>query len=43
MFESFLAWVFLFIGIVTLNPTCFVASGTFAIAARIAELKGGEG
>lgn len=33
--EFVLAWVFLFWGIVSHNPTYFIASGTFAIAMQI--------
>lgn len=35
MFECILAWVFLFTGVVTQDPTYFVASGAFVIATQI--------
>ena len=43
MLEAVFAWVFLLMGVITQNPTYFVASGTFAIASRIYfDMKGGE-
>ncbi len=44
MLESMFAWIFLVVGIVTQDATYFVASGAFAIAARIyLDKKGGSG
>lgn len=42
MIENILAWVFLFIGIFTLNPIYFVASGVFAIATQLDSLRKGN-
>ena len=35
MIEAILAWLCLFIGIVTKNANYFIASGVFAVAAQI--------
>ena len=44
MIECILAWMFLFVGIVSQNPNYFIASGAFAIATQIyLHRKGGEG
>lgn len=39
MVECLLAWIMLFVGIGTGNPLYLIASGVFAIAARIGNLK----
>lgn len=45
MIECVLAWIFLFVGIVSLNPDYFIESGAFAVASQIYlyRTKGGEG
>ena len=45
MIECVLAWIFLFVSIVSLNPNYFIASGVFAVAAQIYlhRTKGSEG
>ena len=42
MFEFALAWIFLFIGIVTQTPTYFIASGVFAVAGQVEKLRKGD-
>ena len=39
MIENILAWAMLLCGIANKNPLYFIASGTFAIAARIYYIK----
>lgn len=39
MIESILAWVMLFIGVLTGNPNYLIASGVFAVASRIGMLR----
>ena len=44
MVECVVAWICLFIGLITRNPNYLIASGTFAIATQIyLHRKGGEG
>lgn len=35
MIEAALAWISLFVGLITQNPNYFIASGCFAIATQI--------
>lgn len=43
MIECIISWACLFIGLITQNSNCLIASGVFAIAAQIALCrKGGE-
>lgn len=43
MIESLLAWVMLFIGVLTGNPLYLIASAVYAVAARIMLRKEDEG
>lgn len=42
MIEGMLAWIMLFIGVLTGNPLYLIASAVYAVAARIGVLKGGR-
>jgi hypothetical protein len=44
MIEGILSWVMLFIGMGTTNANYFIASGVFAVASHLYQMrKGGEG